>query len=176
MWLKRFLTTYKSFTIDNYLTITAMNSLGFVPHADSLLCLVCHVSESLLGVLFDLGDVSGVLLDVVVVDPGSAHRLRVEQPDQDCQLQHIVEGDEVEDKARELVDHIEESEDDPVGQPLLIIFLTAAVLQSVERHEHGVRDAQECSENGLPDAKYDECYESAESILHDSRLLEACLL
>ena len=173
--VEKILTTYKSFTIDNYLTITVI-SLDLVPHADDLLSLVCHVGDSLLGFCLDLGDVRGVLLDVVVVDPGRAHGLRVEQPDQDCQLQHIVEGDEVKDKARELVNHVEEAKDDPVGEPLLVISLSAAVLQSVERHEHGIGDSQKGSENGLADAEHNECDESTESELHDCRLLHAGLL
>ena len=50
---------------------------------------------------------SGIFLDIVVVDPCGTDGLGVEQPDEHGKLQNIVEGDKVEDEPGKLVDHVE---------------------------------------------------------------------
>ena len=110
-------------------------------HSDDVLGLVDTLFDLVLDMLLDFIDVRGVSPDVVVVDPGGAGGLRVEQQHQNGQLEHIVEGDEVENETRELIDHVEEAEDDPVGQPLSIVGLTIR-LQRVEAHENGISHSQ----------------------------------
>ena len=65
---------------------------------------------------------SGVGVDQLLVDVCGSLESGVEQPDESCDLEHIVEGNEVKDEAGELVSHGEESEDYPVGKPLLVII------------------------------------------------------
>ena len=85
--------------------------------------------SSLLGSIrhtfFDANDVLLVLLhigqDVDVVDGGGTARYWVEEPDEENELEEEVEGDESENKAGELVHDIEESENNPVRQPLLVV-------------------------------------------------------
>ena len=76
-------------------------------------------------------------------------------------------------EASELVNHVEEAEDDPVGKPLLVIVLAllglrllVVVLQGVERHEYWVSDTEKCGDDGLSDAKDYEEDEGSERVLH----------
>ena len=126
-----------------------------------------------LGVRFELLDVLDILLDVVRVDPGGANGLRVEQPDKHGKLEHVVEGDEVEDETSKLVNHVEEAEDDPVGKPLLVIILAllglrllVVVLEGMEGHEDWISDTEKCGDKSLSDAKDHEKDEGSEGVLH----------
>ena len=97
--------------------------------------------------------------DVVVVNPGRPLALRVEKPDQNRQLQHIVEWDKVQDETGKLVDHIEETKYDPVGKPLLIIALIVG-LECTERHKDWVSDTDKGSKDGLADAEHHKEHEA----------------
>ena len=88
----------------------------------------------------------------------------MEKPNKHGEFKHIVEGDEVEYESGELVNHVEEAEDDPVGQPLLVISQPIG-LQGVEAHENGVRDTQEGRQDGLANAEHHEEHEAREAVL-----------
>ena len=79
----------------------------------------------------------------------------MEQPDQGSYLQYVVERNEWENDSSELVNDREESEHNPVGEPLLIVIFTVW-LKSVETHEHGVGNSNQVSKDSLSNAKYDE--------------------
>jgi len=108
--------------------------------------------------------VTSVLLDIVVVYPCGALALGVEEPDKDCELEHVVEGDEVEDEAGELVDHVEQAKDHPVGEPLLVVSLTVR-FEGMEAHEHGVCHAQESRQDGLANAEHHEEHQADKTVL-----------
>ena len=97
----------------------------------------------------------------------------MEQPDKHGKLEHVVEGDEVEDETSKLVNHVEETEDDPVGKPLLVIILAllglrllVVVLKGMEGHEHWVSDTEKCGDESLSNAKDHEKDEGSEGVLH----------
>ena len=79
----------------------------------------------------------------------------MEEPDEEDQLEEEVEGDESQDKSGELVDDVEETEDDPVCEPLLVILRTLG-LESEEGHGAWVCDAEEAGDVGVTDAEHDE--------------------
>ena len=112
---------------------------------------------SLLDTLLNADDVLLVLLhirqDVRVVNSGGAARNWVEEPDEEDQLEEEVEWDESKDKAGELVDNVEESEYDPVCEPLLIV-IGALRLESEEGHEAGVGDTEQARDVSVTDAKH----------------------
>ena len=98
---------------------------------------------------------TGVGFDVQSIDDWSAKGRGVEEPDEGGKLEHVVERDEVEDEAGELVDHVEDTEYYPVSEPLGIV--TQAIrLESVEAHEHRVCNTEESGDDWLADAKHDE--------------------
>ena len=74
----------------------------------------------------DLDNVLLVLLhvgeDIVVVDGGGSLRGRVEEPDEENELEEEVEGDESQNEAGELVDDVKDAENNPVGQPLFVVI------------------------------------------------------
>ena len=107
---------------------------------------------------------TSIFLDVVVVYPCGPLALGVEKPDKDGELEHIVEGNEVKDEAGELIDHVEQAEDHPVGEPLLVVA-QAVRFERVEAHEHGVSHAQESRQDRLPDAEYHEKNQTDKTIL-----------
>ena len=107
---------------------------------------------------------SRILLDVVVVDPCGTLALGVEEPDEHGQLEHIVEGDEVEHEAGELVDHVEHAEDHPVGEPLLVVADSIG-LEGVEAHEHRVGNSEEGCQDGLADAEHHEEHQGDQTVL-----------
>ena len=93
--------------------------------------------------------------DVGVVDNGRSIADWVEQPNEEDELEEEVEWDECEDEASELVDNVENSEDNPVGEPLLVIVRTLR-LESQEGHEARVGDAEQAGNVGVADAEHDE--------------------
>ena len=105
-------------------------------------------------------------VDELLIDVGGALELRVEQPNERGDLQHVVERNEAEDEACELVGHCEEAEDHPVSQPLLVVARLVG-LQGVETHEHGVGHADEIGDNGLSDAENNEKHEEDQGVLED---------
>ena len=129
-----------------------------------------------IGELFlDLVDGLHVGLDQLVVHVGCSAESGMEQPDESCYLQHVVEGDEVEDASGKLVNHCEQAEHNPVGEPLLII-VRAFRLESVETHEHGVGHSDHVGDDGLADAENHEEHEADQGSLEDLLLGEAgCL-
>lgn len=120
--------------------------------------------DSVFNLFFNFIDVTSIFFDVVVVYPRGTLALGVEEPDEDGELEHVVEGDEVEDEAGELVDHVEQTEDHPVGEPLLVVAQTVR-FEGVEAHEHGVGNTQESSEDGLADAEHDEEHQADQTVL-----------
>jgi hypothetical protein len=65
--------------------------------------------NSVFNLFFNFIDVTSIFFDVVVVYPRGTLALGVEEPDENGELEHVVEGDEVEDEAGELVDHVEQT-------------------------------------------------------------------
>lgn len=116
--------------------LAAASSFELISHSNCSLSFASDaryaLGDVLLSLCLNLCNVVGIFLDVVVVDPGGADGLRVEEPDQYCQLQHIVERDKVKHEASELVDHVKEAKDDPIGEPLLIVLALFVTLKSVE--------------------------------------------
>ena len=87
-----------------------------------LFSLVLHVLSFLLELLGSLLDSSfqalelrAVLLpeglDILLVHKSSSESLRVEEDDENDDLEDVVEGDESEDEAGELVDDVEDADD-----------------------------------------------------------------
>ena len=108
-----------------------------------------------------LGEVAGLLfelleglLQVVFVDPGGAVDAGVEHCDQNEHLQHVVEGDEVQDEAREVVHNLEEAKHNPVSQPLRLFF-SLAMVKRQEGLEGGVCNTKQAGNVGLANAEDD---------------------
>jgi hypothetical protein len=120
--------------------------------------------HSVFYLFFNFIDVTSIFFEAVVVYPGGTLALGVEEQDEDGELEHVVEGDEVEDEAGELIDHVEQTEDHPVGEQLLVVAQTVR-FEDVEAHEHGVGNTQESSEDGLGDAEHDEEHQADQSVL-----------
>jgi hypothetical protein len=122
------------------------------------------VFHSVFDLFFNFIYVTSIFFDVVIVNPRGTLALEVEEPDEDGELEHVVEGDEMEDEAGELVDHIEQTEDHPVDKPLLFVAQTVR-FEGVEAHEHGEGNTQESSEDGLADAEHDEEHQADQTVL-----------
>ena len=55
--------------------------------------------NSVFNLFFNFIDVTSIFFDVVAVYPRGTLALGMEEPDEDGELEHVVEGDEVEDEA-----------------------------------------------------------------------------
>ena len=114
--------------------------------------------SSLSNLLLDSLDVLLILAHVwqneMIIDGGRALADWVEEPNEEDELEEVVEGDEAEEESSELVDDVEETKDDPIRQPLLIVIFLIG-LEGEERHEAGVSDAKEarnvCASNSTHD-------------------------
>ena len=115
-------------------------------HVDDVLLILLHVGQ-----------------DVHVVNGSGAAGDWVEQPDEEDQLEEEVEWDECQDESSELVDNVEEAEDNPVCEPLLVI-ISALRLESQEGHEAGVGNAEKASDVGIADAEHHEDYSSDKAV------------
>ena len=60
--------------------------------------------------------------DVGVVNHRGAKSARVEEEDEEAELENEVEWDEVQDEAAPLVDDVEHAKDHPVRKPLLVVI------------------------------------------------------
>lgn len=87
----------------------------------------------------------------------------MEKPHQEAELEEEVEGNEGENESSKLVQEIEQAEDDPIGQPLLIVVF-ALRLQSQKAHKNGVGNAQERRDVGRANAEHDEYDAKAETV------------
>jgi len=61
-----------------------------------------------------------------LVDREGALGGRVEQVDEEAQFEEVVEGNNLEDDARELVDDVEAAETHPIRQPHLVVVKAVA--------------------------------------------------
>ena len=71
----------------------------------------------------------------------------MEQPDQDRNLENVVEGNESEDEPGELVNDIEKAEDHPVSEPLLVVRSVMS-LEGVEAHKYWIGNTEEVGDEG----------------------------
>ena len=133
----------------------AARDISLFVDTDGLLGGVNAVGSCFGQLFLDLVDVLHVGLDKLVVHVCCSAEGGVEQPDESCNLQHVVEGDEVQDASGKLVNHGEQAEHNPVGEPLLII-IRSFWLESVETHEHGVSHSDHVGNDGLADAEHHE--------------------
>lgn len=103
-----------------------------------------------LGCCFEAGDnIAGLLfkvdestLEVAIVDHGGTLSRGVEHENQSEHLEHVVEGDKVEDESRKVVEDLEASKHNPVGEPLLLHLFIAGI-EGQERLESGVCNSQQ---------------------------------
>jgi hypothetical protein len=107
--------------------------------------------NSVFNLFFNFIYVTSIFFDVVVVYPRGTLVFEVKEQDKDGELEHVVEGDELEEEAGELFDHFEQTKDHPVGEPLLVVAQTVR-LEGVKAHQHGVGNTQESIEDSLADA------------------------
>ena len=127
--------------------------------------------------LLDSVDAVHIGLNVFIVDVGGSVESGVEEDDQGGQLEHVVEGDQVENESGKLVDHAEQAEDHPVSQPLLVVgAVRAGWLEGVETHEHGVSNCYQVCDDGLADAEDHEQHEADQGVLEHRLLGEAACL
>jgi len=104
-----------------------------------------------------------VLPDVVVEDVGGALSAGVEHVNEGEHLQHVVEGNEVEDKARKVVDDLENAEHNPVGEPLGFLLCVTGI-ECQEWLENGVCNSEQASNVGLANSKHDSQAQDSETV------------
>jgi hypothetical protein len=97
---------------------------SIILEANHIFSIIDCLFDSVFDLFFNFIDVTSIFFDVAVVYPRGTLALGVEEPDEDGELEQVVEGDEVEDEAGELVDHVEQTEDHPVGERLLVVAQT----------------------------------------------------
>ena len=73
-----------------------------------------------------------MVIDVLGTGGGGVH-----QPDEEEELQEEVEGDQTKDERSKLIDDLEGSVNNPVSEPLFIVFNSAG-FESTEAHKGGV--------------------------------------
>ena len=95
------------------------------------------------------------LAQVVVVHEGGATDAGVEEGHQEAELDHVVEGNEVEDEASKVVENVEAAEDDPVGEPLLLLLIVVLAVQADEGLESGVRNSDQAGDVAATNAEHD---------------------
>lgn len=89
----------------------------------------------------------------------------MEQVHQEAQFQEVVEWNEGEDDAGELVDDVEGAEADPVGEPLLVVIKPFG-LQGQEAHEGWIGNADEVGDIGGADAEHNGEDACGQGVLH----------
>lgn len=82
-------------------------------------------------------------LEDLLVEHMGALGLGVEKVDIEGDLYNVEEGDEAEDEVNEALEDIDETEDDPVGEPEFVIFLGVLGLNGLETHVGGVEESDE---------------------------------
>lgn len=90
--------------------------------SEGFLCFTEFLLSSFLNFLFTFLDNLSVGSDELVVNSGGTSGLGVEQPDEASELQNIVEGNESKDEPSALISYGKESENDPIGKPLLVVI------------------------------------------------------
>jgi hypothetical protein len=82
--------------------------------------------------------------DVRFVDYSGSVGGGVEESNKETDLEEVVEGNVVENESCELIDNVESSEDNPVGQPLFLsISVVSLILKGEETFEGGVGHSHE---------------------------------
>ena len=108
---------------------------------------------------------------MVIVHPGGSVGAWVEQEHEGAHLQEIIEGNELEDDSGELVDNGEDTEANPVGEPLLVIILTFG-LESNETLEAWIGNSDDLGDVSLSDSHHDEEHGDSETVSHNLLWLE----
>ncbi len=80
----------------------------------------------------------------------------MEKIHKECQLEEIVEGDEVENESGELIYDVEETKHDPVSKPLCSFSFDSG-LESQKAHESGVRNGNDAGDVACSNAEHDQC-------------------
>ena len=88
----------------------------------------------------------------------------VEAVDQESKLQNVVEGDESEDNSSDLVENVEETKHDPVGQPLFVV-ISSFTFEGYEGHEGGVGHSHDVGDDGGTYAENHEEDSESEGVL-----------
>ena len=108
-----------------------------------VLCFLSEVSGGSLHLINESLDLVLVFVEQgsndAVVDDLRAAGLRGKQEDEEDKLDPEVVGDHVEEAASEIVEKGEDAEDDPVGEPLLVVTLFSR-LKSLNALDSGVQD------------------------------------
>ena len=100
----------------------------------------------------------------------------MEKENQERELQHVVERNKVEDESSEVVEDIEGAEDDPVSEPLFLL-LRVLLVESEERLEGGVGDADQTRDVAGADAEDHHCTQDCERVAEDLRFIQSgCFL
>jgi hypothetical protein len=114
--------------------------------------------------------------EVGVVNPGGALGLGVEEEHEEGKLEHVVEGDEVEDESSKVIDDLEASEHNPVGKPLLLLILVVLV-EGKEGSEGGVRNSDKAGHVAGTNAEDDAGNAEGKGVAHELGLRESsCFL
>jgi hypothetical protein len=116
------------------------------------------------------------LTEVGVVNPGGALGLGVEEEHEEGELEHVVERNEVENKSSKVIDDLEASEHNPVGEPLLLLLLIVLV-EGQEGSEGGVRNSDQAGHVAGTNAEDDAGNAKGKRVAHELGLTKpGCFL